>query len=358
MKRKSNLQLKVRKVFKAHKVLWLLAIGYWLSASSCHNKSDNGNVSNADSTKAATETPVVVPAFNADSAYDYTKTQVDFGPRIPGTKAHKECLDFIVAELEKDSLHPVIQRTKARTFDGKSFEIDNVIAQSQPNNNIRIMLCTHWDTRPWADLDSTNIDEPFDGADDGASGVAMLLELAHHLKNAGIGVDLVFFDLEDYGQQEGVNDEDTKYPPQDNTWCLGSQYWAKNLPANYIMPRYGILLDMVGGKGAVFPMEGTSMQYAPKVVDKIWDIAAHIGYGNYFTYDRTPPTIDDHLYVNKIAGIPTIDIVHYVANSRDYPYFHHKHSDNMNVINKGTLKMVGNLLLNVIYREKNSSEAP
>jgi glutaminyl-peptide cyclotransferase len=339
---------------KVHKAFWLLAIGCWLAASSCHNNNTSGNVSTSDTTKTNTEAPIAIPAFNADSCYYYTKTQVDFGPRIPGTKAHKECLDFIVAELTKDGLNPIIQKSKARTFDGKTFEFDNVIAQSQPKNNVRIMLCTHWDTRPWADLDTVDINKPFDGADDGASGVAMLLELAHHLKDANIGVDLVFLDLEDYGQQNGVNDEDTKYPAQDNTWCIGSQYWASNLPTNYIMPRFGILLDMVGGKNAVFPMEGTSMQYAPQVVNKVWDIAARIGYGSYFTHDRTGPTIDDHLYINKLAGIPTIDIVHYDVNTRDYPYFHHKHSDNMSVLDKTTMNVVGTTLLNVIYREKSN----
>jgi glutaminyl-peptide cyclotransferase len=324
----------------------------------CPGNKNNSNLNNADTAKAVTEKPVNVPAFNADSAYNYTKAQVDFGPRIPGTKAHKECLDFIVAELEKDSLHPIIQKSIARTFDGKKFEFDNVIVHSQPKNNVRIMLCTHWDTRPWADLDSADINKPFDGADDGASGVGMLLEIAHHLKDANIGVDLVFFDLEDYGQQWGVNDEDTKYPRQDDTWCLGSQFWAKNLPNDYIMPRYGILLDMVGGKNALFPMEGTSMKYAPQIVNKIWDLAASIGYGSYFTHDRTVETDDDHKYVNELAKIPTIDIVAYDVKAHDYPYFHHKHTDAMNVIDKTTMKVVGTTLLNVIYREKNNAETP
>ncbi|HTB31947.1 MAG TPA: M28 family peptidase [Bacteroidia bacterium] len=324
----------------------------------CPGNKNNGNVTNTDTANTITEKPVLVPVFNADSAYYYTKTQVDFGPRIPGTKAHKECLDFIVAELEKDSLHPTIQKTKARTFDGKYYEIDNILASSEPKNYARIMLCTHWDTRPWADQDSVDSDKPFDGASDGASGVGMLLELAHHLKNASAGVDLVFFDLEDYGQQDGVNGEDTKYPKQEDTWCLGSQYWAKNLPADYITPRYGILLDMVGGKNAVFPREGTSDSYAPQIVTKVWDIAAQLGYGNYFTPDKTPRTIDDHLYVNALARIPTIDIVAYDIRTHDYPYFHHKHSDNMSVINKNTMKVVGTTLINVIYREKNNSQTP
>ncbi|HTA27188.1 MAG TPA: M28 family peptidase [Bacteroidia bacterium] len=347
MKRKNRLALAA--------IILLLPV--LLFTVGCPGNKNNGNVSNVDSTKTVPEVIVKVPAFSADMAYDYTKAQVDFGPRIPGTKAHKECLDFIVAELEKDSLHPTIQKTKARTFDGKYYEIDNVIAQSQPKNNVRIMLCTHWDTRPWADADSSESTKPFDGACDGASGVGMMLEVAHHLKDANIGVDLVFFDLEDYGQQNGVNDEDTKYPPQDDTWCLGSQYWAKNLPNDYIMPRFGILLDMIGGKNAAFPTEGTSMQFAPQIVNKVWGIAAQLGYGNYFTHDRTTPTIDDHLYVNKLANIPTIDIVAYDVKTRDYPYYHHKHSDNMSVIDKTTMNVVGTTLMNIIYREKNNAEA-
>ncbi len=324
----------------------------------CHHNENGAAVFSSDTAKRAVEIAVTVPSFNADSAYNYVKEQVDFGPRIPGTKAHQECLNFIVAQLTKDSLHPIIQESKARTFDGKQFKFENIIAQSEPNNNVRVMLCTHWDTRPWADMDTVDPDKPFDGADDGGSGVAVLLELAHHLKNAGIGVDLVFVDLEDYGQQDGVNGEDTKYPVQDNTWCTGSQYWARNLPTNYIMPRYGILLDMVGGKNALFPREGTSDSFAPQVVNKVWDIAARIGYGNYFTQDRTGPTIDDHLYINKLANIPTIDIVHYDVKTHDYPYFHHKHSDNMSVIDKSTLQVVGTTLLNVIYREKTGSVTP
>ncbi len=324
----------------------------------CPGSKDNDRIVTSDTTKPAPPADIKVPAFNADSAYYFTQTQVDFGPRIPGTKAHKKCLDFIVAELEKDSLHPMVQTSKARTFDGKQYEFNNVMISSDPKNNARILICTHWDTRPWSDMEAVDSNKPFDGADDGASGVAMLLEVARHLKGAGVGVDLVFFDLEDYGQQEGKNGETTKYPEQDNTWCLGSQYWAKNLPTNFIMPRYGILLDMVGGKDAVFPMEGTSLMYAPKVVNHIWDIASTLGYSGYFTRDRTAPTIDDHKYVNELAGIPTIDIVHYDVKTRDYPYFHHKQSDNMSVIDKKTMGVVGNLLLHVIYLEKNNSETP
>lgn len=298
---------------------------------------------------------LALSAFSADSAYRYTKEQVDFGPRVPGTKAHDKCLQFILAKLRQDSLLVTVQKSSAKTFTGKTFEFENITASSQPNNPARILLCAHWDTRPFADQDSVNPMGTFDGADDGASGVAMLLELARHLKNAktSVGVDLVFFDIEDYGQEPN----DGNYPEMEDSWCLGSQYWAKNIPIGY-NPRFGILLDMVGGKNAVFPMEGTSMQYASDYVRKVWALADKMGYGSYFTQDVTGPTTDDHLYINKIANIPTIDIVHFEVNRHDYPYFHHKHSDNMSVIDTATLRMVGRLLINVIYSEESTDKLP
>jgi glutaminyl-peptide cyclotransferase len=318
------------------------------------NNSNNNNQHIADTIHSNANTTITAPPFSADSAYKYLKTQVDFGPRIPGSVPHEKTLNFIVSTLKADSLQVNIQQSSARTFDGKEFKFQNIIASTDPQNQARIVFFTHWDTRPWADLDSVNPDKPFDGADDGASGVGVLLELARHLHKSspGIGVDLVFVDLEDYGQQ---SDEDSKYPRMRDSWCLGSQYWAKNLPAGYA-PRFGILLDMVGGKNALFPTEGTSAEYAQQIIDKVWNIAAQLGYGNYFSMQKTTPTIDDHLYINKIAGIPTIDIVHYEVERGDYPYFHHRHSDNMSVIDTSTLQVVGNVLMAVIYSEKKSQK--
>ncbi|MGP8217548.1 MAG: M28 family peptidase [Bacteroidia bacterium] len=334
----------------------VIALAFFLEG--CKNRSTPPTPSQAETTTVQAEQSPVIPSFSADSAYKYTRQQVDFGPRIPGTKAHEKCLQYILAMLKKDSLTVTEQKSKTKTFTGKTFDFENIIASSQPNNPTRILICTHWDTRPFADADSINPSGTFDGADDGASGVAMQLELARHLKNAKIpiGVDLVFFDIEDYGQDSYLS-ADGHYPEMEDSWCLGSQYWAKNLPPNYA-PRFGILLDMVGGKNAVFPKEGTGMHFASDIVNKIWDIAAKLGYGNYFTQDVGPPTTDDHLYINKIANIPTIDIVHYEITRQDYPYWHHKHSDNMSIIDTTTMQVVGNTLMNVIYREGSGMQQP
>ena len=138
---------------------------------------------------------------------------------------------------------------------------------------------------------------------------------------------------------------------KEDTWCLGTQYWAKNKAADY-SPKFGILLDMVGGQNPVFPMEGTSMYYAADVVQKVWKVAANLGYSQYFVSARTGQTTDDHLYLNAIAKIPTIDIVHINPNTGTYPDFHHTHKDNLNIIEKSTLKMVGQTVLQVIYEEQ------
>jgi glutaminyl-peptide cyclotransferase len=330
----------------------------FMGSTGCHNPSGNNNITTTDTTHAKTVSAPTIPDFNADSCYNFIKTQVAFGPRTPGSKAHEECLQYFLNELKKDSLTVTEQKSSARTFDGKRFEFDNITASFAPLNPNRIVIFGHWDTRPFADADSVEPMKPFDGADDGGSSAAMLLEIARHLHKVqpNIGVDLVFIDLEDYGQQD---DRDGDYPDMKDSWALGSQYWAKNLPQGY-SPRFGILLDMVGGKNAVFPMEGTSMVNAPDIVNKVWDIAGNLGYSNYFTHETSGMTTDDHTYINQIAAIPTIDIVDYrivhssdgKTRSGDYPYFHHKHSDNMSVIDPNTLKMVGNVVMNVIYTEK------
>ena len=232
-------------------------------------------------------------------------------------------------------------------FDGNKFILKNIFAAYKPELKNRILLTTHWDSRPFADEDTKDIGKAIDGANDGASGAGVLLEIARLLSEnkPEIGVDIFLNDLEDYGQPDNSMGE-----RKEDTWCLGTQYWAKNKPADYA-PKFGILLDMVGGQNPLFPMEGTSMAYAPEVVQKVWNVAARLGYGNYFTNDRTGQTTDDHLYINTIAKIPCIDIVHMNPSTGTYPSFHHTHADNMSIIEKSTLKMVGQTVIQVIYEE-------
>ncbi|MDQ3109677.1 MAG: M28 family peptidase [Bacteroidota bacterium] len=286
------------------------------------------------------------PAFNGDSAYAFVKTQVDFGPRIPDTEAHTKCYEYFLAKLKSYGLTVKPQLTSGRTaIDGRMVPIMNIFAQFHPERKERILLLAHWDTRVFADddPDTTLRKKPFDGASDGASGAGVLLELARILQqqDPNIGVDFLFSDTEDGGLNGGESAD---------TWCLGTQYWAQNLEPGYTA-RYGILLDMVGGKNATFPKEGTGYYFAKNVVDKVWASAARLGYGNVFINREIGQTIDDHLYVNQIARIPTIDIVHYDVQNFGYPSWHHTTKDNMDIIDATTLKTVGEVLVDVIYNE-------
>lgn len=293
------------------------------------------------------------PDFNADSAYAYVKKQVDFGPRVPATKAHFQCADYLIAELKKLSDTVIVQKANIKVFDGKAFQIRNIMGMFNPELKERILLCAHWDTRPWADQDVERQKEPIQGANDGASGVGVLLEIARQLHTArpDIGIDILFLDLEDYGQPS-----DSKFPHKEDTYALGTQYWAKNIPIPDYHPKYGILLDMVGAPQATFGKEEYSRQYAPSVVNKVWATAARIGYGNYFINKETGAITDDHYYINEIAGIPTIDIIHHDPLTRTgFGSYWHTHNDTMEAIDKKTLKAVGQTLLEVIFENRKAS---
>ncbi len=320
-----------------------------VSISSCTNENKQAQT---DNKPVATHPDIPVPEFNADSAYSFVQAQVDFGPRILGSDAHAQCAEYLKNKLMQYGLQTQVQTETVGTYDGKKFRLKNIIAEYNPHATQRILLMAHWDTRPWADQDSIRKTEPFDGANDGASGVAVLLEIARQLQNSKlpVGIDIFFSDMEDYGQEE----DDTKFPRQENTWCLGTQYWARNPHKPGYFAQYGILLDMVGGVNPVFPKEGTGMYFAGDVVNKVWGIAQGLGYAQYFTNDLAPQTTDDHLYVNQLANIKCIDIVHYEVSRHDYPAYHHKHGDNMTIIDKNTLQMVGRVVLNVIFREQAS----
>lgn len=299
-------------------------------------------------TQPAKET-LVVPKVNGDSAYAFVKQQVEFGPRIPGTKPHNYCADWL--ELKLRSYIPEVksQRGIATTFDNNKFELRNIIASYKPELTKRILLCAHWDTRPFADRDDgADKNKVFDGANDGASGVGVLLEIARQLSIAQpeIGVDIILFDLEDYGQPES-----SKLPPMKDSWCLGAQYWAKNLHKPGYYAKFGILLDMVGAKGAVFPKEGNSVYFAPSVVDKVWNTASKLGYGNHFINAQSSGITDDHIYVNQIANIPCVVIIHYDIINSDFFEHHHRVSDNMEQIDPAILQMVGQTVMQVVMEE-------
>lgn len=294
----------------------------------------------------------VGPDFNADSAYIYLQEQCNFGPRTMNSTAHDKCEKWIIQKFEQYGCKVTTQKATLNGYDGTPLRSTNIIASYNPEATTRIMFCAHWDCRPWADNDpdSTNWHKPIVAANDAASGVGVMIELARILKGSGLelGVDFICFDAEDYGTPQWFEGED----PGD-TWALGAQYFANNLPEGYA-PRYGILLDMVGGVGAKFYREGMSMQYAPAIVKKVWNAARQVGYGSYFPKDDGGMITDDHIPVNQTANIPCIDVIPYYpdcAQSSFGPTWH-TIADNMDNIDKKTLKAVGQTMVQVLFTEK------
>lgn len=300
-----------------------------------------------------TDTPAVTaPAFSADSAYVFIEKQVAFGPRIPNTPEHQKAGDWIISKLKAYGADVKVQNFEMRAYDGTLLKLRNIIASFNPEASRRILLAAHWDTRPWSDRDENEPLKQFDGANDGGSGVGVLLEIARTMQAAeqkpGVGVDMIFFDGEDYGQPDNSG-----FQKQD-TWCLGSQYWSKNPHIPNYKAQYGILLDMVGAENAKFAREGTSMQFAQNIVEKVWKAGNSIGYSDYFKYINAPAIIDDHTYVNNWANIPMIDIIEYNMGATNGDYFgpyHHRQTDNMSIISRNTLKAVGQTVLHVLYNE-------
>ncbi len=295
---------------------------------------------------------VIVPEFNSDSAYLYVEQQVAFGPRVPGSKANEQCADFFVDFFTKLNIKVYDQEFKARTFDGKILDGRNIIAAINPDAQKRILLSAHWDSRPFADHDADESKHytPIDGANDGASGVGVLMEIARQMSisKPNIGVDIILFDLEDYGEHASLS----RTSNGETSWCLGSQYWAKNPHIVGYDAQYGILLDMIGAEGAKFGHEYFSNQYAPGVISKVWRKAASIGYGDVFVNADGGAVTDDHVFINRFAYIPTIDIIHHSATSES-GFFPHWHTmdDNMDKISKYSLKAVGETLMHVAYSE-------
>lgn len=313
-----------------------------------------GGSSGGEATDTEKDT-VQVPRFDADSAYASIVAQCAFGPRVPNTEAHKRCGQYIAARFRELGLAVKEQRTMLKAYNGTSLDCLNIFASTDTAAERRILVSAHWDSRPWADNDPdpANHRTPVMAANDGASGVAVMLELARTImaQKPGIGVDFVCLDAEDYGLAQW---DEANYPgDMSASWCLGTQYFAANLPQPFRRPLYGVNLDMVGGKGARFYQEGFSLQFAPAVVAKVWDAAWAAGYSSYFPKQAGGYVTDDHLPLNQIAQIPTVNIVPFYpdyAQSSFGPTWHTVNDTPAN-IDRTTLEAVGQTMLQLIYNE-------
>ncbi len=276
-----------------------------------------------------------VVAFNADSAFRYINDQVAFGHRVPNTPEHKACGDWIMSKMNSWGYVTGVQTFQGTDYHGKAITGRNIIASLNPEATNRILLLAHYDTRAVADHDGhlDNQSKPILGADDGASGVAVLLELARSAKarQSALGLDFLFVDLEDGGQGGS-----------DDGWCQGSIFWAKEPHKTDYKAKCAILLDMVGGKNAKFCWEAYSKTYAAPYLYTIWDTAAKLGWGAYFVNKEVGGLVDDHVSIIKGRKIPALDIVNYDSD-RENGFGKHWHTqgDNLNIISKETLQAVG-----------------
>lgn len=298
---------------------------------------------------------VVRPAFSGDSAYAYVERQMAFGPRVPNSQGHVYCAAWLIRQLQAFGADVTIQKGEMPDYSGRDQQVLNIIGHFGGYDRPAILLCAHYDTRPWCDEEPEYSDRMYNvpGANDGASGVAVLLEVARQISLADstrvlqAPVEIVFFDCEDMGTPSfytGVQ--------RDHTWCLGSQVWAKQYLSNASLTpgyQFGILLDMVGAPDAVFPREYYSERLAGNYVEKLWRAADRLGYGRYFVSSQSYPITDDHVYVNY-AGVPCVDVIHYDArNEGGFPSWWHTRQDDMSNISRETLQAVGETVLSCLY---------
>lgn len=321
----------LRSVFISY--LPLLLIGFSYGCNSAMQKTPQADIQ------------VKVPAFNADSAYALVKKQVAFGPRYTNSPGHDQIRDWLLTKIEAYADVVIRQDFTSQVYTGEMLNGTNIIARYKPEVLERILLCAHYDTRHIAEKDTVDQDQPILGADDGASGVAVVLEIARQLKENPIpmGVDIIFFDAEDYGEEGSGNRE---------SWGLGSQYWSNNIHEADYQVKYGILLDMVGSRQARFTKEGNSRASAGQIVDKIWQLAENMNKQQYFVDENTGSIVDDHYFIILNTGIPMVDIINH-PKGRTFGAYHHTHRDNLDIIDRGSLQAVGQVVLAAIYNESN-----
>lgn len=303
--------------------------------SGCGASAGRGTSDGVDSTAGESVVTASAPQFNADSAYAYVKRQVDFGPRVPNTEAHHLAAAWLASELRRHGAEVTEQKADITAYDGTKLKITNIMGSFNPEKKDRLLLLAHYDTRPWADEDpdAANHGKAIDGANDGASGVGVLLETARMLgaSNTGNGIDILFVDAEDYGNSD-----------TDDSFALGARYFAENPIKPGYKPSRAILLDMVGDPNASFPAEYISRQAAPDLDDAFRAAAAKAGYGDKFPRRLGGGVTDDHVELIK-QGIPAIDIIDYRPGSGFCPTWHTM-DDNMANISRETLRAVGQSL--------------
>lgn len=290
-----------------------------------------------------------MPTFLADSAYDAIVTQLDFGPRVPGSEAQEKCAQWLNAELTRHGAKIYEMRSTVKAYDGTILPCINLVGSFNQEAKNRVLLMAHWDSRHIADEDPDPNKRTMavPAANDGASGVGILLEIARlaSLQKPNMGIDIFLTDAEDYGAPDNwAGDRDEKY------WALGTQQWCKTPHVSGYRAVYGILLDMVGAADATFYREYYSTRYASDVVDLVWQTAARLGYSNLFINREGAGITDDHTFVNRQMHIPTIDIIdtRLDGDGTFYPHWHTT-EDTLDKISKETLQKVGNVLVQLLW---------
>ncbi|MCF8239498.1 MAG: M28 family peptidase [Saprospiraceae bacterium] len=288
---------------------------------------------------------VNIPSFDPAAAFALIEKQVAFGPRNPGSPGHAACRDWLIETLTSYGAKVIAQDFTARDLTDKKYDATNIIASFHPESSRRVLLTAHWDTRAYGDYDpdENRHTSPIPGADDGGSGVAVLLEVARLLQANPIdfGVDIVLFDAEDQGKNNGTDPL---------SWCQGAQYWGKQPHVDNYKAQYGIHLDMVGAKNPRFGKEGFSRSYAPQIQEKVWKMAQGMGYGMFFVNDFTNPVTDDHKYINELRQIPTVNIINQpLASETGFATHWHTHGDGLEIIDLRSLKAVGQVVIASVY---------
>lgn len=331
---------------KMKKLLRTFSAATALAAAMACGACGNGQNAAAATPDTTVQAAAADDGFNADSAYAVLAAQVAFGPRVPGSDAHARCRDWLVAKLAQAGADTVfVQHGTATGAGGKTVPVSNIIARFGTDKPRRLMLLAHYDTRPWADNDPdpANRDKPIDGANDGASGVAVILETARLLgqKPAAAGIDILLTDAEDSGIS-GDND-----PGSDRTWCLGTQYFVAHMPIP--RPSGAILLDMVGGRDAVFRHEYFGVQAAPQLAALVLASAKATGNAARFEDALGGAVNDDHVPLIG-AGIPAIDIIE-CGNPQTGSFnpTWHTLQDNLSNIDRTTLHAVGRTLVHAVH---------